>query len=44
MPSSGQVFFRLGVVFFQELDDTDVVFEGDDVGVGEGFEGWHVCS
>lgn len=44
VPGRGQVFFRLGVVFFQELDDADVVFEGDDVGFGEGLEGWHVGS
>ena len=35
VPGRGQVFLCLGVVFFQELDDADVVFEGDDVGVGE---------
>ena len=42
VPGRGEVFFRLGIVFFQELDYADVVFEGDDVGIGEGFEGWHV--
>lgn len=44
MPGGRQVLFRLGVVFFQELDDADVVFEGDDVGFGEGLEGGHVGS
>lgn len=30
------------VVFFEELDDADVVFECDNVGFGEGFEVGHV--
>ena len=44
VPGGGQVFFRLGVVFFEELDDADVVLEGDDVGSGKAVEGWHVRS
>ena len=42
VPGRGQVFFRLGVVFFEESDDADVVLEGDNVRLGEGFEGRHV--
>lgn len=42
VPGGGQVFLCLVVVFFEESNDADVVFEGDDVGSGEGFEGWHV--
>lgn len=44
VPGGGEVFFRLGVVFLEELDDADVVLERDDVGSGKGFEGWHVRS
>lgn len=44
VPGRDQVFFCLGVVFFQELDDANIVLEGDYVRSWEGFEGGHVCS
>ena len=44
VPGGGQIFFRLSVIFFEELDDANVVLEGHDVGPGKGFESWHVRS
>ena len=32
----------LGVVFLKEMDNTDIVFEGDNVGFGESFHRRHV--
>ena len=44
MPSRAQVLFCLSIVFFEELDNADVVLKSDNVGPREGFESWHVRS
>lgn len=38
----GEVFFGLEVILLKEVDHPEVVFEGDDVRLGEGREGWNI--